>query len=175
MNKFGLMATLVLAFALPIGTAWTDAEHADKPEQHISQMMQNKVPGMIDEGMLAFPVMDAARGRELFANKGCVVCHAVNGIGGEDAARLDASTMQPMMDPFEFAAKMWRGAEAMVAMQRDELGEPIELTGRELADIIAFVHSYKEQAEFSKADVPEKILKLIGREDTDEQDDDKKE
>lgn len=175
MNKFRLMATLVFSLALPIDTAWSDAGHVDKPDQHMSQMMQNKMPGMIGEGMLALPVMDAARGRELFANKGCVVCHAVNGIGGEDAPRLDASTMKPMMDPFEFAAKMWRGAEAMVALQRDELGEPIELTGSELADIIAFVHSHKEQAAFSKADVPEKMMKLIGHGDTDEHGHDKKE
>ena len=69
--------------------------------------------------------------------------------------------MPLMMNPFEFAAKMWRGAEAMVALQREELDETIELTGQELADIIAFVHSHKEQAIFSIADVPERMKKLM--------------
>ncbi|NNE33897.1 MAG: c-type cytochrome [Rhodothermales bacterium] len=107
------------------------------------------------------PEMDPVRGRRVFAEKGCVVCHSINGIGGEDATPLDATTMSPMMNPFEFTAKMWRGAEAMVILQRDELGEQIELTGQDLADIIAFVHSHKEQTEFTEADVPEKIRELI--------------
>jgi len=175
MGKFRSLATLALVFASPMGVAWADAGHTDKPDQHMSQTMQKKMPGMMGEGMLALPVMDGARGRSLFASKGCVVCHSVNGIGGEDAPALDASTMQPMMNPFEFAAKMWRGAEAMVAMQRNELGEPIDLTGQELADIIAFVHSRKEQAVFSKADVPEKILELIDHQGTDEHGHDNKE
>src|SRR3546814_13658069 len=75
------------------------------------------------------PSMEAAVGRQLFASKGCGVCHSGNGVGGEDAPPLDASTMSMPMNPFEFAARMWRGAEAMVALQREELGEPIELTG----------------------------------------------
>ena len=103
---------------------------------------------------LTMPEMDAERGRKLFASKGCVVCHSVNGVGGEHAPPLDAATMSLPMNPFEFAARMWRGAEAMVALQRDELGEPITLTGQELADIIAFVHDEEEQKQFSEADIP---------------------
>lgn len=80
---------------------------------------------------LEMPAMDPARGRQLFASKGCVVCHSVNGVGGKDAPPLDASTMAPRMNPFEFAAKMWRGAEPMIYMQREELGEQIELTGQD--------------------------------------------
>lgn len=110
---------------------------------------------------LLLPHMDPAAGRKLFASKGCVVCHSINGIGGQDAAALDASTMPNPMNPFDFSAKMWRGAEAMVAMQKEELGAQIELTGDDLANIIAFVHDPKEQAKFSKADIPETIAKRL--------------
>ncbi len=110
---------------------------------------------------IILPRMDAAAGRQLFAAKGCVLCHAINGIGGEDAPPLDAAHMEPMMNPFDFAAGMWRGSEAMVALQRDELGAPIELTGQELADITAFVHDPVEQARFSMADVPAPIAALM--------------
>jgi hypothetical protein len=65
------------------------------------------------------------------------------------------------MNPFDFAAGMWRGSEAMVALQRDELGEPIELTGQELANITAFVHDPAEQARFSMADIPAPISALM--------------
>ena len=45
----------------------------------------------------------------------------------------------------------------MIAVQEDELGEQIEFTGEELANIIAFVHSAEEQKKFSEADIPPRI------------------
>ena len=128
------------------------------------QQMQ-MMPGM---QRLMMPDMDPARGRKLFASKGCVVCHSINGIGGEDAPPLDATTMQPMMNPFEFAAKMWGGAEAMIYLQQEELGEQIAFTGQELGDIIAFVHHPEEQAKFSEADIPTRIKNLMKHMDEEE-------
>ena len=112
---------------------------------------------------LMMPRMDPEDGRRLFAAKGCVVCHSVNGVGGEDAPPLDVQDMpMGMMNPFEFAARMWRGAGAMIELQEDELGGQIELTGEELANIIAFVHDTEEQKRFSEKDIPEDIAKLMG-------------
>lgn len=111
---------------------------------------------------LMMPRMDAAEGRMLFAAKGCVACHSINGIGGQDAPPLDAENMELPMNPFEFAARMWAGAEAMVELQRDELGDVISLNGEELAAIIAFVHDAEEQVEFSQADIPEEIKAMMG-------------
>ncbi len=34
---------------------------------------------------LIMPMMDPDRGRKLFVAKGCVACHAINGVGGHDA------------------------------------------------------------------------------------------
>ena len=69
--------------------------------------------------------------------------------------------MDSPMNPFDFAARMWRGAETMVEMQRDELGYVIELDGEELASIIAFVHDGEEQMKFSETDFPEEIRELL--------------
>ncbi|MBA48512.1 MAG: hypothetical protein CMI51_05760, partial [Paracoccus sp.] len=55
---------------------------------------------------LAMPEMDAAKGRLLFGSKGCVVCHSINGIGGEDARAFGAEYMDDPMNPFDFAAAM---------------------------------------------------------------------
>jgi mono/diheme cytochrome c family protein len=110
---------------------------------------------------LILPIMNPTKGRALFASKGCVVCHAVNGVGGEDGPPLDAALMPDIMNPFDFAAKMWQGAEAMIAMQQYELGEQIELTGEELANIIAFVHDPDEQALFTDADIPARIADIL--------------
>jgi cytochrome c len=42
---------------------------------------------------------DAAAGRDLFVVKGCVMCHAVNGVGGKAAPALDADTEMDAIDP----------------------------------------------------------------------------
>jgi mono/diheme cytochrome c family protein len=93
---------------------------------------------------------DAARGRTLFVSKGCVVCHAINEVGGTRAAPLDPEAASGDVDALDFVARMWRGAEAMIFMQQQELGVQIEFTGQELADIIAFVHDPREPQKFSE-------------------------
>ena len=65
--------------------------------------------------------------------------------------------MDRVMNPFDFAAKMWRMAPAMIYAQEEALGEQILFTGDEIADIIAFVHHDEEQHKFSEADIPPKI------------------
>jgi len=106
---------------------------------------------------LVLPRMNPANGKKLFASKGCVVCHSINGVGGTDAPSLDASTMDPVMSPFDFFAKMWKGAEPMIAMQNNEIGHQIEFTGQDLADIIAFAHNKAVQKTFTEADIPDDI------------------
>jgi cytochrome c551/c552 len=117
---------------------------------------------MMSAGLI-LPAMDAEKGRTLFASKGCVVCHSVREIGGTDAPPMDAEYMDSPMNPFEFAARMWRGAETMVAMQRDELGGVIDLSGEDLAAIIAFVHDGDEQMKFSDDDIPAEIKAIMNK------------
>jgi len=114
---------------------------------------------------LLLPSMDPVRGRHLFASTGCVLCHSINCIGGTDAPVLDWSTMKGPMNPFDFAARMWFGALAMIAMQPSELGMQIQLSGQELADITAFAYDPDEQATFSKRDIPEGILQRMEKGD----------
>lgn len=139
-----------------------EAEAGAEVKAHeIGDMMQGQMmtmPGMVN---LMMPSMDPALGRKLFASKGCVACHAINGVGGHDATALDAHTMDAMMNPFEFAAKMWTMAPYMIAAQEEALGEQILFTGEELAHITAFVHSDGEQHHFSKADIPSEVLQMM--------------
>ena len=100
---------------------------------------------------VTMPEMDATRGRILFATKGCVICHEINGVGGRrgKAPALDAARMSIEPNPFEFAARMWAGADKMLALQQEDLGYQIALRAGELADIFAFVHDAREQALFT--------------------------
>jgi mono/diheme cytochrome c family protein len=111
-------------------------------------------PGTVISPGLALPALHPVEGKRLFASKGCVVCHAINGVGGTDAPKLDASTMDPVMSPFDFFAKMWNHSEGMIAMQKSELGAQINFTGQEIADIIAFVHDAEVQKTFTEDDIP---------------------
>jgi mono/diheme cytochrome c family protein len=106
--------------------------------------------------------MDPARGRNIFVEKGCVACHSVNGVGGNLGPALDAADMPRPMNAFEFAARMWRGAEAMTALQADMLGEVISLDGQDLADLVAFAHDAEEQARLTEDQIPERFHSLIG-------------
>ena len=151
-------AALLLIVAAPMSLSAQQSQSG-------SNMMQGGTttqPMMMSPGVM-MPSMNAANGRKLFGAKGCAVCHAVNGIGGEDAPALDSSTMPGMTDPFDFVANMWRGAPAMIDMQREELGEQIEFTGQELADIVAFLHDEQEQKTFSNADIPPNIKAVMAR------------
>jgi len=118
-------------------------------------------PGMPPGVSLQMPEMDSKRGRQLFASKGCVTCHTVNGVGGHDASALDKHGEHPNMNPFDFAAQMWLMAPFMIAAQEEELGGQITFTGQELADIIAFVHDDGEQKNFSEDDIPANIRELM--------------
>ena len=104
---------------------------------------------------LVLPLPDAERGRFLFASKGCVVCHSINGVGGKAGPALDADSDNEEIDPLGFAARMWRGAVAMSILQSSEFGYQIEMSGDEIADLAAFVANPSLQSTFSLNDVPE--------------------
>jgi len=129
-------------------------------EKMSPQDMARVVALMQDVG-LVIPPMDASRGRKLFVDTGCIVCHSVNKVGGEIGPSLDAADLPETMNAFEYAARMWRGAEAMTTMQEEVLGGVISLTGQDLADLIAFAHDSKEQKKLTEDQVPEKFRKLI--------------
>ncbi|MBL4874656.1 MAG: c-type cytochrome [Rhodobacteraceae bacterium] len=146
------MKTLkVVALATVVGLAgvsaiWAQGDHEDG----------------VKTTRLLMPIMNADRGMELFASKGCATCHSVNDVGGEDASPLDAHKMDEYMNPFDHAAKMWLMAPYMIAAQEDELGEQILFTGDELSNIIAFLHDDAQQLLFT-----EEYLESIAGEETD--------
>ncbi len=115
---------------------------------------------MRDIGVVT-PPMDAARGRELFVEKACVACHSVNGVGGDLGPSLNAADMPAPMNAFEFAARMWRGAQAMTALQEDMLGEVVSLTGQDLGDLVAFAHDEEEQAKLTDDHIHHHIRAII--------------
>ena len=177
--RYGLLVA-GLGLVVALGVASEARAHGDeKVDEALSQQQAAPAPATDQGGHMMMgtdrmsspdmpnmrmPSMNPQRGRKLFVSKGCVACHAINGVGGHDATNLDAHTMQPMMNPFEFAAKMWAMAPAMIYAQEEALGEQILFTGDELADIIAFVHNDKTQHGFGEADLTLQAREMMDHE-----------
>jgi len=140
-DLLGAACALVLAALVGVSFATAALVKADEPPS----------------GGYAVRFGDSDRGRALFTGKGCVVCHAINGVGGKAGPALDADPNRPQLDVFDFAARMWRGAPTMIVLQEMELGYQIELSGQELADLARFIHDAEAQRGFSEGDVPELI------------------
>jgi hypothetical protein len=142
--------------------------HSDHEHRHdfeamddvSAEDMRRVMTLMMDIG-LALPPMNSHRGRELFLDKGCVVCHSVNDVGGMVGPALNAADMPQPMNAFEFAARMWRGAPSMAQMQEDLLGEAISLSGQDLADLVAFAHDEAEQRKLKTEQIPTRYRDLI--------------
>jgi mono/diheme cytochrome c family protein len=80
---------------------------------------------------------DTVRGRALFNEKRCILCHQVGGIGGVVGPNL--STSGTIQAPIEFATAMWNHGPAMSgAMQARRIARP-RFTGPELRDLIAYI------------------------------------
>jgi cytochrome c len=148
MAGFAILGLATMGMPL---TATSPACAADK----VAQAVQVS-PGLV------LPPMSPVRGKELYSSKGCIVCHAINGVGGTDAPDISAASMAPEMNPFDFVAKMWNHAQGMVAMQEDELGGQITFkNGQEIADIIAFLHDAAIQKTFTEDDIPADIKEKL--------------
>lgn len=104
---------------------------------------------------------DAAAGRDLFVVKGCVMCHSVNGVGGKAAPALDADTEMDPIDPVAFAARMWRGAAAMVELQNLELGYVIDMSADDIVNLAAFTADSDEQKKLKATDIPQEMRDSI--------------
>ncbi|MCW8952110.1 MAG: cytochrome c, partial [Rhodospirillales bacterium] len=115
-----------------------------------------------DDRVFTYPNGDALRGKEAFIDKGCIVCHSVNNIGGEIAPRLDTRfTHRNATNFLDFAARMWTYAPAMIEAQRATIGGQIDLTGQELADISAFALDEKAQKTLVDDDLTPEVRNLI--------------
>ncbi len=83
---------------------------------------------------------DPDQGARLFQSKECIVCHAVKGEGGHIGPELGPQRGQPLT-LVDFAGAMWNHSPKMWReMQARKVARPT-FTGREMADLIAFLFS----------------------------------
>jgi len=87
------------------------------------------------DGTVAFG--DPAHGQRLFAEKGCVHCHAVRGAGGRVGPDLGRTTGDSYYD---IASMMWNHSSGMGRkMEEFRISRPL-FEGEELSDLISFLY-----------------------------------
>lgn len=87
------------------------------------------------------------RGKKLFAEKGCLVCHSVSGQGGRVGPELGRHGHHVSLT--RFAGLMWNHGPHMWGRMKERGIEVPRLTGQEMADILAhlYISHYFEPAE----------------------------
>ena len=80
-------------------------------------------------------------GRQLFAEKRCIECHAVGGVGGRVGPDLVARGVR--QSPVEFATTIWNKAPAMAAAMKTRGITLPQLSPGEMADIVAYLYSVR--------------------------------
>jgi mono/diheme cytochrome c family protein len=166
LSQVAVIVLLMAVVAAAMGMAEVAAQGPEKPgtappaSANEKQGYRFPLRGLPD---LVLPSMDPAKGRVYFATRACVVCHSVNGVGGKNAVALDMEVRPSTVDILGFISRMWRGGTPMLALQRRLFAEQIDLTAEELGDIIAFLHSPKEQDRFSTNDIPKFIQDFMAK------------
>jgi len=80
-------------------------------------------------------------GRQLFAEKRCIECHAVGGVGGRVGPDLVERGVR--QSPIELAATIWNKAPAMAAAMKPRGITVPQLSPGEMADIVAYLYSVR--------------------------------
>lgn len=150
-HKTPLRTFLAFALIAPSMNACSAQQTAEQ-----TQPLTNEASTPLANAPVAYSI-DAATGRSLFIEKGCVICHAANGVGGTAAHPFDRDRHDGAVDPLAFSARIWRGAPVMVELQAIELGYIIDLDAQEIADLAGFAASATEQEKLSINDVPENL------------------
>lgn len=79
---------------------------------------------------------DAAAGKKVFEEKGCVRCHSIGAAGGKSGPELSAIASA---GAGEWMRAMWNHSQSMVKPVTEALGRWPALTGTDMSDLVAYV------------------------------------
>jgi cytochrome c551/c552 len=83
---------------------------------------------------------NSREGKQVFATKGCIKCHAVRGEGGKEAEDLGKRAKTFYKSLTQIASIMWnKGPVVLGKMSQTQIGIP-KFTPKEMADLIAYLY-----------------------------------
>lgn len=85
------------------------------------------------------PTQNALAGSRVFGSKGCILCHAIGGLGGTEGPDLARTSRSRTF--YDLAAAMWNHLPTMVRRMEELDVERPQLNERETGDLIAFLYS----------------------------------
>ncbi len=95
---------------------------------------------LIGQVIRSQPTQNASHGAQVYGSKGCVKCHAINGLGGTEGP--DLARFPRARTFYDLVATMWNHRPGMVKRMR-ELGiEQPHLTAEETGDLVAFLYTF---------------------------------
>ncbi len=94
--------------------------------------------GEVKSGSDILPA-DPERGRQLFEEKSCGVCHSLKGSVGRIGPELQSRRLPPTI--VQFAGAMWNHSPQMFRMMHERGIKRPAFEGREMADLVAFLYS----------------------------------
>ncbi|MDD5542196.1 MAG: c-type cytochrome [Acidobacteriia bacterium] len=100
--------------------------------------VQNMNAG-VRQGFEVFPA-DSAHGQEIFREKGCIVCHAVDGEGGKIGPDLGQNQKVPHKVT-QLGGWMWNHSPEMWQIMKSKGIERPRFEGREMPDLIAYLYT----------------------------------
>ena len=110
---------------------------------------------------IVYPNIDPNRGKKLFVQRNCILCHSVNDVGGSLGPALDADDDTRAVDLLDFAARMWRGSSTMIKLQESAFDYQIDLQGYEIGDLAAFAYDLETQKSLTVEELPPDVVKQI--------------
>jgi mono/diheme cytochrome c family protein len=83
---------------------------------------------------------DPKQGKQVFASKGCIKCHAIRGAGGKGGEDLGKKAKGFYMSLTQIASAMWnKGPSVLAQMSQTQTGLP-KFTSKEMADLMAYLY-----------------------------------
>jgi cytochrome c2 len=101
----------------------------------------SSMSGVVAADDLFTPTEDPVSGARLFQTKGCMRCHAINGVGGTEGPDLGQTTRRPSF--YDLAAAMWNHLPQMATRLWSSPSSATEkpyMTPNEMSDLVAFLY-----------------------------------
>jgi mono/diheme cytochrome c family protein len=111
-------------------------------------VMVSSMRGVVAADELFTPTEDPVSGARLFQTKGCVRCHAINGVGGTEGPDLGQTARPPSF--YELAAAMWNHLPQMATRLWSSPSSATEkpyMTPNEMSDLVAFLYTPRSAGE----------------------------